>query len=233
MSLHDLLRLPARKAREFTFAFWGMPVGNEEAYHRLFARRLGELGIVDDFRPVGAAASSSLLYLMLEIVVSGRPNSIVEFGSGETTRLLERLKCMGLLPSYVSYEESDQWAARAEREGVRGVEHAELSVQRHRGYEASFYPISLMKFEAEIFLVDGPLGERSRGRLLSAPLLAEMVPHDHVVVFDDVNRADEAFTADLFERLCRCRQIENVRRVLRGRTWQTVFLGGRYRELVL
>ncbi len=201
----------------------------EQVYQQIFFQQCANAGIRNDFYPVGAAASYSLLYVLARILAEQNVMTVIELGSGETTRLVDRL-----LPSgarHVCYEEDAIWHGKL----APRLEHCDYRLRplvekvtdgiRHETYDQ-------MEFsDFDLLIVDGPRGVERHSRFACVDLARKNKNADFVIIFDDGDRPGERETIAHVEQLLR----EGGRKVkvngLQGRTGQMLITSGRFQDV--
>ena len=82
----------------------------EIVYQQLVFRDLRNLGIHDDFYPVGSAASYSLFYILLRSLMTLPVTSVLDIGAGQTSLLLDATKkALNLDLLYPANHKSDNY----------------------------------------------------------------------------------------------------------------------------
>ena len=64
----------------------------ELSYQNVFDIQCRNRGLTNEFYPLGAAACYGLMYLLFRVLEELPVSSIVEFGSGQSTVLIDRIK---------------------------------------------------------------------------------------------------------------------------------------------
>lgn len=173
---------------------WKPNWSKELIYERLFANALERLNLENEFDAIKGAANFSLLYLVLRSVTDAGARSVLEFGCGQTTLLLDRLApTFGL--TVLSVEHDATWAeviGSRVRHPIRHVELAETFVAgRHvRGYRDD----PSIEGTFDLILVDGPFAateETRYSRLSTLPYIERCSPDDGLVIVDDYQRLGE------------------------------------------
>jgi hypothetical protein len=174
----------------------------ESLYQAIVQRDLARWGILDDFYPLGGAASYALLYLLVRLLRENRVTRIVELGSGESTRLIDRVKAPGT--RHICYENDPDWFDRTKSRLVscdyrlRPLRRFRLDAVEYDWYgDADPDPF-------DVLLVDGPIGTPSLSRIGCWQLIEANSSRDYAIIIDDSTRAGEQATIDfLLERLRR------------------------------
>lgn len=200
---------------------------SEAIFQGIFNQQCANRGMTNDYYPVGAAASYSLMYLLTRILTELPVRSIVELGSGQTSLLIDRLR--DGVGSHICYENNPAWfehlAARLTRcdYRLRPIAAQEFSGQSYEGY-ADLEPAPF-----DLLLVDGPNGTDHRSRYSCLPLLADSVGRDFVVIIDDADRPGERETIREAKSLLAANKVDFKLNFLRGRTTQAVITTARFR----
>ena len=198
----------------------------ELAYQHLFDIQCRNRGITNDFYAVGAAASYSLMYLLFRLFNEHEIRSVVEFGSGQTTLLIDRIKKTGT--DHTCYEHSPDWYAllaprlsscdyRLRR--LDKVTIAEHQVQWYSDVEAR---------EFDVLLIDGPPGTERFSRFGCVELIRSHLSDDFMIIVDDGQRRGEQDTVAHIVGLIEGDGRKFRMNHLEGRSTQTVIAGGRF-----
>jgi hypothetical protein len=223
--------LRAAKARLAGFLRWHVtdPVvamQRELGFQSLFDVQCRNRGVRNDFYAVGAAASYGLLYLLFRTLDELEPGNIVEFGSGQTTLLIDRIKKPGT--SHVCYEHSPEWhASIAPRLTSCDYRLRALEEQTIDGRRVSWYS-GVEPRSFDLLVIDGPPGTDRFSRFGCVDLIRSRVSDDFLIIIDDVQRRGEQDTAAHVVDLLRNRGLAFRVNQLRARTTQTVIAGGRF-----
>src|SRR5712692_2100944 len=131
-------------------------VTSEVLYQGIFDNQCRNLGIKNDFYPVGVAASYSLMYLLCRIVSEHELATIVELGSGQTTLLLDRIK--NAATRHICYEHNEFWYDHLKSR----LQHCDYRLRRlvpgrEDGIDYSWYD-NVEYCDFDLLLIDGPGG---------------------------------------------------------------------------
>ena len=145
--------------------------------------------------PAGGAADHKFLYILARALVEFRFESILEFGSGETTRLLDAFA--GETGSRVTTIEHDAfWADRLRGRGLANTHEIfqcplatvhGATVGPHSWYELG-EAASALPSGCELYLVDGPPGTRTYSRVGFVEFFLAHRGEEWLVLWDDVDR---------------------------------------------
>ena len=198
----------------------------ELTFQNIFDNQCRAHGLVNDFYPVGAAANYGLMYLLFRVFDELEIKRVVEFGSGQTTLLIDRIKKDAT--SHVCYEHDPQWhallAARLLRcdYRLRALEEATFGARRAYWYSG----VELQNFD--LLLVDGPIGVDRFSRFGCVDIIRSQTAADFLIVFDDCQRKGEQDTvAYVVDMLRDAGRTFRVNQLIASRT-QTVIAGGRF-----
>lgn len=190
--------LTSIKKRASSFLTWHcvnplLRQSREVIYQQLVHRDLRRAGVDDDLYPVGAAAGYGLLYLLIRILRENPIRKIVELGSGESTRLIDRLKPKDA--SHICYEEDASWHA-ATKPRLTSCDYRLRHLTRYRigGVDCEWYG-DVESTDFDLLLVDGPVGVPRYSRIGCWKLIEANPKRDFVIVMDDTVREGEAETA--------------------------------------
>jgi predicted O-methyltransferase YrrM len=171
------------------------PVIDELIYLDLFREALRELDLPFIYRPFGAGANASMLFLTLRCVQLHRPARVLDLGAGQTSLLLDALAADH--PMEIHTIEGDPgWHADIS-ERVRHAVHLCPVEARRRGsnsFSAYRLPSVLLHDPFDLILVDGPGGARRFGRAGVLDVIPDTLSPRGVVVFDDADRRGERDT---------------------------------------
>jgi predicted O-methyltransferase YrrM len=198
----------------------------EQIYQGLFAQQCANLGIRNDFYPVGAAASHGLMYLLARILAEQPVESVLEFGSGQSTLLIDRLARPGR--EHVCYEEDAAWHAQLAPR-LRSCDYRLRPLVREAidSVAADTYG-SVAAQDFDLLLVDGPRGVDRYSRLGCVSAVRANRKSDFVVVLDDADRVGEQDTLGVLKRDLERRGLPYRLAFLEARSTQAVLAVGRF-----
>ena len=204
----------------------------EPVYQRLVERDLQRVGITDDFYPVGAAASYSLLYLILRIALEIQPKSVLDIGAGQSSILWSRLSKAGAAHKVVTVENDAEWAAAIRPRLDTTLLHSPLAAREVSGRTIQTYDWKDIAAEGpyDVIVCDGPWGIPRYSRYGILSLIDDTLPEDFVIVLDDAERPGEQDTEEAIVS-----RLEALKRSFRhghtiARKRQAIIAGGAYRR---
>jgi len=224
-----MLRLA--KARLAGFLQWHVtdPVvamQRELTYQNLFDVQCRNRGIKNEFYAVGAAACYGLMYFLFRVLDEQPINTVVEFGSGQSTLLIDRVKRRGT--RHVAYEHSPDWHALIAPRLVNcDYRLRPLKEALVDGRQVQWYS-DVEPENFDVLLIDGPPGTERFSRFGCVDLIRTRVSDDFLIIMDDGHRPGERDTVAHIVRVLQ--QVGQKFRMnqIRGRTTQTVIAGGRF-----
>jgi len=171
----------------------------------------------DDFTffPDGFAANASLLYLLFKILQKTKPRTILELGSGQSTKFTTR---------YVKENESSQITILEDCEEWFEKTNPNIFLSKRSRYICSpleqttfgkrkcfWYSTKILAEEDktyDLILVDGPFGTRRYSRIGIANFLPKIIDKKNfILVFDDAARMGELDTIKAIKKILRKKSI--------------------------
>jgi hypothetical protein len=221
------------KQRLINFVNWHIvrqveDLASEQIFQEIFAQQCLNWRIRNDFYPVGGAASYSLMYLLFRLLTENRIDSIVEFGSGQSTILIDRLHSD--TAHHVCYEDDPTWHVTVSKQVSRcDYRLCPLEKRTIEGVVCHAYS-GAAPVEFDLMLVDGPRGSPQYSRFGCVETIRANPRKDFVIVFDDCNRPGEMQTIEFVEHLLASKGIGIEKRELSGRTRQAILAAGNLRS---
>lgn len=144
--------------------------------------------------PVRAAANYSILYLLYRIMTESEISRVLEFGAGESTLFLDRMKTLRDF-SLTTVEHDSLWCDQIRPKVgheviLSALSERELFGNRTKAYDLA--PLADRKFD--LVVVDGPQGTRHRSRWGALEVLDNHLADEFIVIFDDAERRGELET---------------------------------------
>lgn len=217
------------KRRLINFVNWHIvrqveDLASEQIFQQIFAQQCLNWRIRNDFYPVGGAASYSLMYLLCRLLTENNIDSIVEFGSGQSTILIDRLRSDSA--RHICYEDAASWHDAVSKKLSR-CEYRLCPLEKRviEGIACETYS-GVTPIEFDLMLVDGPRGVGQYSRFGCVETIRANTRKDFAIVFDDCNRPGEVQTIRFVEQLLAARGIGFEKRELSGRTRQALLAAG-------
>lgn len=200
---------------------------SETIYQGLFNQQCLNYGIRNDFYPVGAAASYSLMYLLFRIMKEFPIRNIIELGSGQSTILIDRIKDRSC--SHIAYENNSVWANTL-RGRLSDCDYRECPLTTLKFHEINYQGYQNLETKHfDLLLVDGPNGTDHYSRFSCMPLIEKNINEEFIVIFDDATRQGEQ---DTILHLADClskNKIDYKLNYIAGRTTQAIITTKKYR----
>jgi hypothetical protein len=219
-------RIYGRLIKEFIYA---RKYKKEERKHDLV-----ELNI----KPWGFAANYSLLYFLVRFLFEEKPKNILELGSGETTKIINRYLKKSNPAQGVVLEHNQEWYENMkELYDAQTLDYVNcpLVPMEVKDTSCKWYDFDF-KDNTEAFnlvLIDGPYGTPRNSRMGCLQYLTQIIdPSDFIIVFDDASRKGERDTIKLTAELLQKAEINYLRFELHGCKQQTCFTSGNYEEFM-
>lgn len=182
--------------------------------------------------PVAAAANYSLLYAIYRIVRDGKPTRIAELGAGQSSIFLDSMRDVQPF-SVLTIEHDAAWASSVSasvRHEVRLIDLEEISF---RGHIAKGFPVTALdSFDADVLIVDGPIGAPHRSRWGAGPMIERMAGREFIIVFDDAERPGEKETIAEVMNMLREANVEFFVKCIFGMSFQFIIMTNKYRMLL-
>lgn len=171
------------------------PVMDELIYLDLFREALRDLDLPFIYRPFGAGANASMLFLTLRCVQLHRPARVLDLGAGQTSLLLDALAADHSMEVH-TVEGDSGWHADISGRVRHEVHLCPVETRRwgRNGFPAYRLPSALLQVPFDLILVDGPGGARRFGRAGVLDAIPDALSPSGVVVFDDADRRGERDT---------------------------------------
>ncbi|WP_137392266.1 hypothetical protein [Rhodoligotrophos defluvii] len=182
----------------------GTRPAQEVIYQNLFMRDLENIGIRDEFYPVGYAANYSLMYLILRIYRENAVKRVVELGAGQSTLLLDALSNALYEANIITIEHDRSWAEKMRTLVRHKVYCAPLKRFSDKIGTYTGYDFSSIDFPDQIdfLLIDGPISGPSElkfSRHGAMEIIDRLDSEGFAIVIDDAERMGEAILA---RRVC-------------------------------
>ena len=184
----------------------------------------------------GGTASYSLLYVLLSLLRSGDFTHILEFGVGQSSKLISAYVTGTPGATSMHVEHDKEWLDRAVpcSPGIQRV-HAPLIKTKVFDKEVQWYSMERPESQFDLLLVDGPPA-LSRGMRFNRHGILNWIPEvladDFVLIFDDAARIGERKATAAVKRILSETGREILSADFTGGSSQTVFATPKYRYAV-
>ena len=162
---------------------------------------LNIIGYKRNIFPDGSSANASLLYIVLKFLIIKKPKKIIEFGSGQTTYL------MNYMISNLDYLKDCKLISVEDNNFYYEIVRASLEINENHNYlftklketnNGNFYDISTINELFNLILIDGPVGGNNRCGVVSY-LDNILSKDDFIIIVDDAHRKEEQKLSKLIE----------------------------------
>lgn len=149
------------------------------------------------------AGNYAFFYLLNRILSEVKPQRILEFGLGESSKVISVYLDNYLYNSkHLVIEQDESWLKAIQDKfsfSERSkLEHCSIKTENIQGFESTIYkdlPTIITQPEFDLYVVDGPHGSARYSRFdLFDILMRTNIAHEFVVIFDDINRIGEKET---------------------------------------
>jgi hypothetical protein len=145
------------------------------------------------------AVNYSMLYLLVRILQLFKPGKIIEFGLGESSKLISKFIDNELHGTkHVILEESKVWTenftSRFTLSKNSEIMHMDLERKKIRGFNVNCYKDIENKITEtfDLYIIDGPTALRHYSRYDICWLAEKFTPEDEfIIIMDDYNRKSE------------------------------------------
>lgn len=183
------------------------------------------------------AGNYSFFYILVRILTDYKPQRILEFGLGESSKVISAFLEHSLPESkLLSVEQDDEWA-KAFKQRVKlnanfDIIHLPLQKESVKGFEVNAYSdfSTRVKGKFDLYVIDGPLGSPRFSRH-QVCLMAEMMEEgdEFIFIIDDYNRPGEQDTAAELMEILKRKNIPIFSGIYAGNKSQIVITSEKYR----
>lgn len=198
----------------------------------------GRVWLTDLGLNVGRMAGNYTFFYVLHRILSDyRPKSVIEFGLGESTKMISTYLKNYLTDSdHIVVEHDQAWVDHfstifevSDRTHIKVFPISEKSVKSktYLGYEGIE---SVQDLKHDLYIIDGPFGVSEYSRYDALAATSELTASDEfIVVFDDVNRYGEYQTMMAMIQSLKSRGVTVHHRVYEGSKNVAVIATTRYK----
>ncbi len=155
------------------------------------------------FSPGGWAADYGVLYTLYRVLNDVKPKNIIEFGLGQTSKMLHQYGAFFKNTKVITCEHSSEWIdffkAQVGDKYPLNIQLLELEYLMHQGAETIAYKglDGLCKGEKfDLILVDGPYGTEHFSRNQLVGLVRDNLAEHFCIIMDDYERVGEQETIE-------------------------------------
>lgn len=181
------------------------------------------------------AANYSFLYILVQILGQYKPAKIIEFGLGESSKLITSF-CKHEIPSatHTVLEHDRVWVEHFQSKftlssNTRILETDLKEVTIKNNPVTCYSNIEQVKQAFDLYVIDGPYGSDHFSRYDIHALLKHSMADEFIVIIDDYNRSGEQETAKDVIKLLAEKNIETFSGIYSGKKSQLVICTGKYK----
>jgi hypothetical protein len=176
--------------------------------------------------PGRMAANYSLLYVLVRILRDARPQSILEFGLGQSSLLIDQFPVHCHTPiRHVIVEEDEKWVTdfcqNHALQHILCVPDKQQVRAFGRDIPVASLPKEVVKTPFQLYLIDGPRGTDRYSRFTICEIARQWdASTECMVLLDDYDRWGERETGQALIRICKQKGMPITHRVINGLTDQ-------------
>lgn len=185
----------------------------------------------DDFTffPDGFAANASLLYLLFKILQKIKPKTILELGSGQSTKFTTRYVKENENTEITILEDCEEWFGKikpdiftSKRTRIICSPLEQIKFGKRKCFWYSTKILAEENKTYDLILVDGPFGTKRYSRIGIANFIPKIIDKNNfILVFDDAARIGEQDTIKVIKKIFRKKSIPYVKFHVYGSKKQT------------
>jgi len=184
------------------------------------------------------AGNYAFFYVLNRILFEHKPNAIIEFGLGESSRFISTYLDNHLLKSkHVVIEQSDEWRVGFEehfklsdRSEVKICDMIEADVKGYKTNQYKELPAVITE-KFDLYIVDGPFGSKNYSRYDIVYLAERLNAGDEfIIIMDDYQRNGEIETTNDLEALFKSKGITVYQKAYRGNKSLMVIATEKYKN---
>ena len=192
------------------------------------------------FSPGRWAANYSFLYILVKILSDCKPDKIIEFGLGESSKIISAYLDNELTESsHLIIEHNESWIEEFKKRSFlaerSSILHLPLTVNNVGGFDVNCYSLIKEKVEGtfNLYVVDGPRGSDRYARHDICLLADRLTINDEfIIIMDDYERGGERETAEELEKMFLQKGILVHSGIYMGAKYQMVFATKKYEFIV-
>ena len=162
------------------------------------------------------AGNYTFFYLLNRILTDYKPNNIIEFGLGESTKFISTfISNYALESKLVTIEHDENWKnlflENFQVVNNSKIELLKLTKNNVNGYISNGYHDIAKKIKEsfDLYIIDGPFGSPNYSRYDIFYLLESKTPEDEfIIIMDDYERIGEKETTNAVLKLLKSKQIK-------------------------
>lgn len=186
------------------------------------------------------AANYSFLFLIIKILIKYKPQNILEFGLGETSKLISSfISNEDTGAKHIILEQDLDWILHFELDyklsNYSKILHLPLVVNEVKSFSVNSYESISKKINNtfDLYIVDGPFGSERYSRY-DICLLAEKFNNDDefIIILDDYNRYGEIEMSLELESILMKNKIKFYKEVFEGIKQQLIITTEKYKNAI-
>ena len=211
----------------------------EGIYLKRFRKLLREINWSDlKIKSSGFAANGSLLYLLLKIYIEIKPTTILELGSGQSSKLALRYITENEKSSITTLEDNVHWY-KILKENLCyerfNYLHRPLKKMKVNDFYCDWYSVNSTDIHKDsnftLLIVDGPFGTKHNSRAGIVSYLPDILNNDDfIIILDDTSRKGEQDTINLIETKFKLESLSYIKRNLYGYKKQTCLFSNNHQN---
>lgn len=183
------------------------------------------------------AANYSFLYILVRILSDYKPKKMIEFGLGESSKVVSAFLDHQLTSSsHLIIEQDEKWISAFNSRFTLSekslIMHIPLAEKNIKGFAVQSYKNIGEKVDEifDLYIVDGPFGSKKFSRYDICVLAEKLMPgNEFVIIIDDYNRQGENDTAVDLINIFAGKNIRISQGVYAGNKSQLVIATEKYR----
>ena len=155
-----------------------------------------------NFSPTGWAADYSLLYTIYSVLNTMKPKNIVEFGLGQSSKLVQQYSNYYNDYHAVTVEHSQDWIDFFKKDiddryklNILKTELINNNYKKHITISYKNITDFFINQKIDLFIVDGPYGSNRYSRSQIIEFIPNFLADSFCIIIDDYNRKGEKDTA--------------------------------------
>ncbi|MCL2326903.1 MAG: hypothetical protein FWC39_00160 [Bacteroidetes bacterium] len=181
---------------------------NEQLKADIFLNSIANCEWVSDkkFYPGRWAVDFSFLYTLFRILDEIKPQKILEFGLGQSSKLVQQFGNFHKENYVITCEHDAAWIDFFKKgfSQKANIKQLELETINYKGFKTLTYKNIKQEFENQKFnliLIDAPFGSEHYSRSQILELIPNILEQSFCILLDDYNRIGEQETAQEMQRI--------------------------------
>lgn len=137
------------------------------------------------------AVGYNFMYVLYRVLNETNPESILELGAGQTTKLIMDYKKYQKNTKHITIEQDDSWKAQLQKmfeDDLEFIKVLPLKVVDFKGAKVNRYDYfkeTLEKEQFDLILIDGPWGSQGYERIDILDILPNCLTSSFIIIIDD------------------------------------------------